>query len=375
MPRAVVLGGGYAGLACLIELSKRDKSLDLHLVDADLNHCKITNLHKTLQHPVEKFTVPYSQLAEKFDFSFHHQRIAFSLEDLVYWQKEKKLLLPRTELPFDWLVIGTGASPVRLPQGENVLGQKDLRRGQGKEMLERLIENQQPQAVEISLVGGGATGVQILFELHELLRKKRIPNRIRLVDLNHLLVPDLPAGVHRYIARKMRRAEIDYHPETRYLGQAERQIQLQELATGQQYALISDLTLLFPGVTAAPVPLDTNGYGQVRIEGQLLPEIFSAGDCSNFDSSGLNLLTAQAAVRKGKLVAGNILNLQRGKSLQNYRYQGKGYLISLGAIDAIGWLGLRCNLARGFPASVIKEAMESQYDLFLDGVDTYLGFP
>ena len=34
MARVVVLGGGYAGLACLIELSKKDKSLELHLLDA-----------------------------------------------------------------------------------------------------------------------------------------------------------------------------------------------------------------------------------------------------------------------------------------------------------------------------------------------------
>ena len=86
-------------------------------------------------------------------------------------------------------------------------------------------------------------------------------------------------------------------------------------------------------------------------------------------------MTAQAAVRKGKLVAHNIRNLNAQRGLRRYRYQEKGYLLSLGSIDAVGWLGLRCNLLKGFPANVLKEAMESQYDLFLDGVDTYLGFP
>ncbi|HMB16539.1 MAG TPA: hypothetical protein VKN62_09505, partial [Pelovirga sp.] len=83
----------------------------------------------------------------------------------------------------------------------------------------------------------------------------------------------------------------------------------------------------------------------------------------------------QAAIRKGKLVAHNIVNLHAGRRPRSYHYQEKGYLMSLGPIDAIGWVGLRCNLARGFPANVLKEAMESQYDLFLDGVDTYIGWP
>ncbi len=130
MPRIVVLGGGYAGLATLIALSKQDKSLELHLVDAHLEHCKITNLHKTFRHPVENFTVSYAQLAERFNFTFHHQPLAFSLQEISHWQKQKKLPLPQAGLSFDWLVVSTGASPVSLPGGQSVPGQTALRRGE-----------------------------------------------------------------------------------------------------------------------------------------------------------------------------------------------------------------------------------------------------
>ena len=91
MPKVVVLGGGYAGLACLIELSKKDKSLELHLLDADADHCKITNLHKTFQHPLEKFTVSYAELAKKFHFTFHQHRLDFSEQDLARWHHQQKL--------------------------------------------------------------------------------------------------------------------------------------------------------------------------------------------------------------------------------------------------------------------------------------------
>ena len=374
MSRVVVLGGGYAGLACLIELSKRDRNLELHLVDAQPEHCKITHLHKTFASPVDDYSVPYATLAERFSCRFHHQRVPVTRDDLARWQTSKSIDLSGTELAFDWLVVCLGARPLQLAKGENALSQNDLRYGQAKDRLERLIENRETELMEISLVGGGATGVQILFELHDLLRKRKVPNTLRLVDLKGRLVPDLPAGAHRYIVKKMQREGIAYHPGTRYLSHDHREISLAEVETERAFGVPSNLTLLFPGVTT-PVSLQTNPYGQVMIEEQVLPSIFSAGDCARFNAKGLNALTAQAAVRKGKLVARNILHLRNGQTPQEYRYQEKGYLVSLGATDAVGWVGLRANLAKGLPALLLKEAMETQYDLFLKGVDTYLGFP
>ena len=87
MSRIVVLGGGYAGLACLIELSKKAPQLELHLVDGAAEHCKITNLHKTFKKPIEEFRVPYAQLTERFNFSFHQHKVTFTATELQRWQQ------------------------------------------------------------------------------------------------------------------------------------------------------------------------------------------------------------------------------------------------------------------------------------------------
>jgi NADH dehydrogenase len=250
-----------------------------------------------------------------------------------------------------------------------------LQAGRGPDLLERWLQQAVFERREISFVGGGATGLQVLFELRELLHRKRADIGLRLIDLNPRTLPQLPEGAHRYVARKLRREGIDYLAETEYRGQQNGEVLLTELSTGREYTLPSSVTLLFPGVQRSPFVVSSNSYGQVEVEDTLLPDIFSAGDCGDYAGNGLNLLTAQAAVRKGKLVAHNIRNLNAGRGLRRYRYQEKGYLLSLGPIDAVGWLGLHCNLFTGFAANLLKEAMESQYDLFLDGVDTYLGFP
>lgn len=374
MHRVVVIGGGYAGLASLIELSGRGQQLELHLIDAHSKHCKITNLHKTFAKPVEDFMVPYALLAERFSFTFHQHRLDLSEEDLIRLQEEKVLPLPDGEIAFDWLIMSTGASPPKVPGRENLLVQEDLRRGRAKAALSALSGQAETQDVQVSLVGGGATGLQILFELQALLKSENVAHTLRLVDLNKRLVPDLPEGVHRYILKKLCREGIDYLPETRYLGQEDQKIHLQESDGERDWFTPSHLTLFCPGVTP-DLPLQASPYGQIKIKEQVLTTIFAAGDCSHFNSSGLNTLTAQAAVRKGKLVARNILNLCRGASLQKYSYQEKGYLLSLGPAEAVGWLGVRGNLVKGFAAIVLKEAMETQYDMFLRGVDTYLGFP
>ena len=240
-------------------------------------------------------------------------------------------------------------------------------------MLDGWISAAATRQIELSFVGAGATGLQVLFELQEELRSKRVDHKLRLIDLGDRLAAGLPDGVHRYIHRKLRRAGIDYLPETEFLGQKDGQVLLAERNGGREHRLPSMATLLFPGVQRAPFALQNNACGQVEIDGQLLPEVFSAGDCADYAGSGLNQLTAQAAVRKAKLVAQNIRSLSAGRGLRRYRYREKGYLLSLGPVDAVGWLGLRGNLVKGFAASVLKEASESQYNLYLAGVDTYSG--
>jgi NADH dehydrogenase len=375
MAKVVVIGGGYAGMACLIDLAKKAPLLKLHLIDGRGKHCKITNLHKTFVRPVNEFLVPYAALAERYGFTFHQQRINFAAEDLERWQQTKKLPLADRDLTFDWLVVTTGSRPRLQPKNNEVFGLAALQGGQGPALMERWMNEAVTRRIELSFVGGGATGLQVLFELQEQLRRRRVDYRLRLIDLGNRLAPGLPEGAHRYILRKLRREGIDYLAKTEFLGQQDGQILLVDHTHGHEYQLPSTSTLLFPGVQRAPFALHSNAFGQVESDGQLLPDIFSAGDCADYSGRGLNQLTAQAAVRKGKLVAHNISNLNAGRGLRRYHYQEKGYLISLGSVDAVGWLGLRLVLVKGFAANVLKDAMESQYDLYLDGVDTYLGFP
>ena len=82
MARVVVIGGGYAGLACLIDLAKKAPELELYLIDSRADHCKTTNLHKSFLKPISDFHVSYAELAKRFGFIFHQQKLIFTTVEL-----------------------------------------------------------------------------------------------------------------------------------------------------------------------------------------------------------------------------------------------------------------------------------------------------
>jgi NADH dehydrogenase len=170
----------------------------------------------------------------------------------------------------------------------------------------------------------------------------------------------------------MRDLEIAFYPNTYYSEQGSDKIFLIEKITKRQFELPSSLSILFLGKKQQKF-YTANAFGQIVVDRKPLQNIFTAGDCSYYQSPGSNTLTAQSAVRKGKLVARNILRHSGFPGLlEPYMHHELGYVVSIGAADAVGWLVSERNVITGIPALTIKELVEAQYDLLLAGIDTYL---
>jgi NADH dehydrogenase len=227
-------------------------------------------------------------------------------------------------------------------------------------------------ARSISVIGGGATGIQFLFEIAHFLKRYQIGCNLRLVHGEKRVLNQFPIGFSTYTQSKMTELGIEFFPDTRYLGQQEEQILLGDNLTGREFTMPSSISFLFIG-KKLETPFSANIFGQVVVEGTALPNIFAAGDCSVYRAPGSNTMTAQSAVRKGMLTARNILRHSGAlRLLEPYLHRDLGYVVSLGPMDAIGWLALEGNAVGGVPALIIKELVEAQYDLLLTGLDTYL---
>lgn len=224
----------------------------------------------------------------------------------------------------------------------------------------------------ISVVGGGATGIQFLFEIAFFLREKKIPSRLRLIDSEPRVLKQFHPNLARYVEARMSDLGIEHIPEHLFRGQEHDRVILEHRDSGKTSELPSHLSLLFLGKSPAQ-KMRANSFGQVVVDQQTLDRIFSAGDCSYYRSLGSNAMTAKSAVRKGKLAARNILRHSGMiRILEPYLHRDLGYLINLGPQDAVGWLALEGNTVGGLPATVVKEIVEAQYDLLLTGIDTYI---
>ena len=374
----VVAGGGYAGLACLMDLRKRAPGARLTLVDPSDEHLKVTHLQDALHQSRGRFTRPFTSLGRQY--GFEHVRACAGAPDadvsaLAAWDAVGSVPLyvgdeQVEELSFDFLVMATGAGTAELPAGNGAITLDVLRAGDPGAMLGAALKACTADTVHATVVGGGANGVQFTFALREALRARGRQAELALVEAGPALLADQPKRIGSYAMCQLEKAGVNVMLDTAYRESGDGVIVL-EAGAGEEERP-SDFTVLLPGMKPRPFAIEADRFGRVKLADGVAKRIFGAGDCAQFDGRGLNALTAQAAVRKGRQVAQNVGRVARGDSPLSYYFQELGYVVSLGAADAAGWILFRENVLTGVPAFAIKQAIEAQYDLFVAGVDTYL---
>lgn len=371
--KIVIVGGGYAGIAAMTTLLRHMPEADITIVDPRSQHVKITHLHETFRYPLEDVLVPFSALENRFGCRHVCAELVPQESALQQWQNDKRITLKDRTLEFDYLLIASGAAGKQMESAENVVVLQDFMTRSGTEILNSHLDAGNADEQPISVIGGGATGVQFLFEIaHFLRRRRKINSKLRLIDSGERVLKQFPEGFSSYTQTRMNDLGIDFHPDTLYRRQEGGEILLEEKESARQFALPSALSFLFLGKKPDNL-LTANAFGQVLADHEPLQNIFTAGDCSSYHSYGSNTMTAQSAVRKGKLAARNILRHSGTlKFLEPYLHRDLGYVVNLGPTDAVGWLALEGNVVSGIPALVIKEVVEAQYDLLLTGIDTYL---
>ncbi|MBY0484169.1 FAD-dependent oxidoreductase [Nitrosomonas sp.] len=373
--KVVIVGGGYAGVAALTNLLQYAPDTDITIIDSKTHHIKITHLHETFRYPLTDLLVPFTEIENRYGCRHIAASVNFDQEMLQECQDKKQLGLNEEVLNFDYLIIASGCESraVDSIRKDNILSLQDFTIANGSDLLTKLLDQGNSSEQSISVVGGGATGIQFLFEIKQFLNRIKSKAALRLIHSGEHVLEQFPDGFGSYVEARMGEMDIAFYPNTYYREQQDGQILLTNKQTKEPFELASSLSILFLGKKQQNI-FTANAFGQGIIANQEpLQNIFVAGDCSYYQSLGSNTLTAQSAVRKGKLVARNILRHSGFPGLlEPYLHHELGYVVSLGPSDAVGWLVSEGNLITGIPALTIKELVEAQYDLLLAGIDTYL---
>lgn len=369
--KVVIVGGGYAGLSALITLRNEMPDTEITLIDPKPSHLIITRLHETVHRPLEAVKIPFSTLAERFEFKHIQQAVAFDESQLRHWQTDRRLALDNETLDFDYVLIATGAQPAQTLEQPNFFDLSALTVNSGAAFLERHIAQNSGESI-VNIIGGGPTGIQFAFEIDHVLKALHADFRLNLFDANPKLLSAFPSAISGYVEQRMIEKQITYFPEHFFQGVSDNAAVLENKQHERRLLPDSELILLLTG-KKPEILLHANSSGQVTLGRETLTRIFTAGDCSHYDMMGSNSMTAQSALRKGRAAAKNIL-LDAGlvRFCLPYMHKDIGYVLSLGPSDAVGWVGSKTNIVKGLSAYMIKEATESQYDLLLTGVYSYV---
>jgi NADH:ubiquinone reductase (H+-translocating) len=359
----VVLGAGYAGLACLARLSRVLPRAERVLVDPMRWHLRRTLLHESIRKPLSALRADLAPIAKRWDFRQYRGQIDWSGDDLVEWSQTRRLRVGSREIDFDALVLATGLPGVAGRVSRNhtpPVPLESLASGPGVRAYKRLA------AVEGRpwVVGAGTSGLQCLFEL----AAARPPGApLGLIEAGEGILPAEPEGLRREVLRRLAGMNVDLRLGTFYNGFGRGRVRM-EGAAGQ-VSEPADGVLLCTGPRKARIEADASG--RVLSGGRPLPGIYAAGDCASWNGVRFDAATAQTAVRKGRHVASTVARVLAGREPPKWRAQQLGFFLSLGPRDAIGWAFRRGTLITGLPALAAREAIEARWELLLRGFDSF----
>ena len=354
--RVLILGGGFAGLACAKEFP--EDRFAVTLVDRWNHH-----LFQPLLYQVATGGLAMTDIAQPLRSILSDFKNVTTLMDEVQRidLDARQVHLKEQVLDYDYLVIALGAKTGYFGHNEwaaHTLGLKSLDdamkiRKQVLLAFEQAECSNDPQTtarlLTMVIVGGGPTGVEMAGSLAELAQQvlkedfRRIdPSqaKIHLIEAGPKLLATFPGGLPDYACK-----HLEYLGVTVHLNTSVKEVGAGYVITGDQ-RIDTDTVIWAAGVeasgitrTLAGIPLDRAGRIQVQPDLSLPghPEVFAAGDLVALtDTKGVRVPgVSPAAIQMGHFICKTILNEGMSVPRSAFTYLDKGTMATIGRSAAV----------------------------------------
>lgn len=378
MKNIIIVGGGAGGLELAVGLAKKyrkNKIYKVTLVDKEKTHIWKPHLHEIASGQLSKHTeqLDYLHLANKFCFEFIWGEMSELQRDIKTITLKPKSniggeqIIPERKIIYDNLVIAIGST-------SNDFGTPGVREHSfsldnldsadyfHQTMLEKVLQKEYEatdnEHFRVTIVGGGATGVELAAELTETTRKlsqfgldklKNKPIKITVINAADQLLPGLSQKISDGAKAILEEADVTVLNSAKVVA-LEKNNAIIEFK-GEKINLYADLQVWAAGVKSpdflSKLGLETNRGNQFIVNGQLQtsdPAIFAIGDCAsakwiNSPKEGMNVPPrAQSAHQMSDYLIKYLDRINNNEKVSDFVYKDFGSLISLGAGETVGTL-------------------------------------
>ncbi len=376
--RVVVVGGGAGGLELVTKLGNtlgKKKVAEIILIDAKKTHVWKPLLHEIAAGSLnpDKDELEYLAQAHWHHFKFRYGRVhqvdsknkTVSIEPT--YDIDGTEIIPLRKIKYDTLVLSVGSTvnDFNIPGAKEfavALDTQDQAERFHQKLHNSILRAQtqkgsvRPGQLEVVIVGGGATGVELAAELHKATREMTAygldrvnPDRdisIYLVEASNRLLPALPPKISASVESELHKLNVKL-----FLGERVTKVTKEGIETHSGKKILSSLVVWAAGIKAQEFlsqirGIETNSIHQIKVESTLQStsdtNIFAFGDCAACPvKPGSDLLVpprAQAAHQQASMLKKSIKSkvLKPYKALPKYVYKDYGSLINLGRYSTVG---------------------------------------
>ena len=401
--KIVIVGGGAAGLELATSLGRKlgKKGLaDVLLLDANATH-----IWKPLLHEVAAGTLDE---AEQIDYlgQAYRNHFRFRLGKMEGLDRKKKKIhvspvyndsgeeiIPKRTFAYDTLVMAVGSV-------SNSFGIKGVAEhclfldntSQAFKFQKHLVESyikahagssKKNEGLAIAIVGGGATGVELSAELHEVTKMLAIYGldkagkvKLTVIEAAPQLLPALPAKLASATQDQLAKLDIDLRLGCRVVEVTETAIHTADGGIIPARIKVWAAGIKAPDWLKELDGLETNKINQLAVNEYLQTadeNIFAIGDCAACPWPGRDVNVpprAQAAHQQAATLHKTIIHRLSGKPPVKYYYHDYGSLVALGQYSTVG--NLMGNLlgtvtVGGFIARIVYLSLYKMHQIAIHG--------
>ncbi|GJD49120.1 NADH dehydrogenase [Methylobacterium crusticola] len=373
--RIVVVGGGAAGLQLATKLGDRygrRGEAEVTLVDRSRTHIWKPLLHEVAAGSMDvgHHAVDYLHHAHAHHFRYRIgqmtglERAARTIQLAASHDAEGREVTPERRIPYDTLVIAVGSASndfgtPGVQQHAIALDTPDQAERFHRRLVNAMIRAHSQAGpvrsgqLHVAVIGAGATGTELVAELHRTTRQVAATGldridpekdlKLTLIEAADRILPAVPERLAQDVMALLAGIGVDVLTRARVTEVRPDGVQL---ADGR--FVVSELVVWAAGVRAPDFLRDLDGLESAR-NNQLAvtptlqttrdPDVFAIGDCAHLVDPGTRAPVpprAQAAHQQATHLLRQMPNRLAGRPLAPFRYRDFGSLVSLGEYTTVG---------------------------------------